>query len=311
MVAALNGAIDVVQVYANGIAYAALRADGSVITWGTGDGGGNSSAVSAALNGDIDVIQIYSNGYAFAALRIDGSLITWGYASRGGDSSAVGSALNGDIDVIQVYSSGTAFAALRSDGSVITWGYPSGGGDSSAVAGALDGNVDVIQVSSGANAFAALRADGSVITWGDSDRGGDSSSVAIQLGSNVASLADISTSIVQNETVSPVFISASVDGNTLVIKYNETTGLDTIKTIPSGLFSVSVDGVNDEVLHASTYSSNDVMLSLAIPVATGQVVKLTYLDPTNGDDVYALQDVLGNDALSFTDVAVSLVGVSA
>ena len=77
------------------------------------------------------------------------------------------------------------------------------------------------------------------------------------------------------------------------------------------IFSVTVDGINDEVVNASAYSSNEVMLNQTNSVATGQVVKLTYLDPTNGDDVYALQDVLGNDALSFTDVAVSLVGVSA
>jgi hypothetical protein len=41
-------------------AFAALRADGSVVTWGDPDLGGNSSAIAAALDGTIDVTQVFS-----------------------------------------------------------------------------------------------------------------------------------------------------------------------------------------------------------------------------------------------------------
>ncbi|MEF8707522.1 MAG: hypothetical protein V5B38_00985 [Candidatus Accumulibacter propinquus] len=41
-------------------AFAALRADGSVVTWGHSTYGGNSSAVAAALDGTIDVTQVFS-----------------------------------------------------------------------------------------------------------------------------------------------------------------------------------------------------------------------------------------------------------
>jgi Ca2+-binding RTX toxin-like protein len=120
-----------------GGAFAALRADGSVVTWGDANAGGDSSAVASALNGDIDVTKVFSTRAAFAALRADGSVVTWGDAAYGGDSSAVTSALNGNIDVTQVFSNLGAFAALRADGSVVTWGADSWGGDSSAVASQL------------------------------------------------------------------------------------------------------------------------------------------------------------------------------
>jgi len=129
-------------------AFAALRADGSVVTWGDSDYGGDSSAVASALAGEIDVTQIYSTGSAFAALRADGSVVTWGWS--GGNSTAVASALAGDIDVTQIYSTEAAFAALRADGSVITWGHSDYGGDSSAVAS---------QLSSGVVSFANVATD--------------------------------------------------------------------------------------------------------------------------------------------------------
>jgi hypothetical protein len=143
---ALNGTLDVVQVFSTGEAFAALRSDGSVVTWGKSYYGGDSSAVASALNGTLDVVQVFSTGEAFAALRSDGSVVTWGSS----DSSAVARALNGTLDVVQVFSTGLAFAALRSDGSVVTWGSGDSGdnygGDSSAVASQLDGTIDVVSM---------------------------------------------------------------------------------------------------------------------------------------------------------------------
>ena len=114
-------------------AFAALKEDGSVVTWGYSDWGGNSSAVSGELQSG--VTQIYSNWNAFAALKEDGSVITWGHSDNGGNSSAV----SGDLqsDVTQVFSTGSAFAALKEDGSVVTWGSSYFGGDSSGVSGEL------------------------------------------------------------------------------------------------------------------------------------------------------------------------------
>jgi hypothetical protein len=187
--AALNGTVDVTQIFSTEYAFAALRTDGSVVTWGDSYYGGDSSGVAAALNGTVDVTQIFSTEYAFAALRTDGSVVTWGVSYYGGNSSAVAAALNGTVDVTQIFSTGAAFAALRTDGSVVSWGDSRYGADSSAVASQLDGSIDVTQIFSTEYAFAALRADGSVVTWGDNSRGGDSSAVASQL-TNVVSMAN-------------------------------------------------------------------------------------------------------------------------
>ncbi|MCB1968687.1 MAG: DUF4347 domain-containing protein, partial [Candidatus Accumulibacter sp.] len=78
----------------NGYAFAAVRADGSVVTWGHSTNGGNSSAVTAGLDGTIDVTQVFSTMSAFAALRANGSVVTWGNSTNGGDSSAVAAALD-------------------------------------------------------------------------------------------------------------------------------------------------------------------------------------------------------------------------
>lgn len=157
----------------NHYAFAVLKSDGSVITWGDAGSGGDSSSVSAALSNDVE--KIYSTFGAFAALKSDGSVVTWG--GPGGDSSSVSVALSGGVE--KIYSNGGAFAALKSDGSVVTWG--SGSGYSSSVSADLSSGVEKIY--STTSAFAALKSDGSVVTWGGS--GGDSSSVSTSLSGGV------------------------------------------------------------------------------------------------------------------------------
>ena len=165
--------------FPNVAAFAALKSDGSVVTWGRPTHGGDSSSVTASLSSG--VIMVYSTTNAFAALKSDGSVVTWGDSRLGGDSSSVAASLS--AGVIKVYSNAYAFAALKSDGSVVTWGNSSLGGDSSSVAASL--SAGVIKVYSNANAFAALKSDGSVVTWGRSIYGGGSSSVAASLSAGV------------------------------------------------------------------------------------------------------------------------------
>ncbi|MEI6747184.1 MAG: type I secretion C-terminal target domain-containing protein, partial [Methylococcaceae bacterium] len=155
----LNGDIDVKDIYSGNSGFAALREDGSVVTWG----GSDSSLVASQLNGDIDVTKIYSNRYGFTALRADGSVVTWG---KDNDSSSVANDLNGDIDVKEIYSNHSNFAALRTDGSVITWG---GYKDGREVTNEndLNGDIDVKEIYSNAMGFAALRVDGSVVILGN------------------------------------------------------------------------------------------------------------------------------------------------
>ncbi|CAK9066459.1 unnamed protein product [Durusdinium trenchii] len=62
-------------------AFALMRGDGSVVSWGSRRLGGDSSRVQQELR---DVEQIQASGGAFAAIRADGQVITWGDSSMGG-----------------------------------------------------------------------------------------------------------------------------------------------------------------------------------------------------------------------------------
>ena len=92
-------------------AFAVVFGDGSVVTWGSADHCGDSSAVQDQLK---NVQQIQASSCAFAAILADGSVVTWGHAAFGGDSRAVQDQLK---NVQQIQASERAFAAILADGS--------------------------------------------------------------------------------------------------------------------------------------------------------------------------------------------------
>ena len=67
-------------------AFAAILADGSVVTWGEPESGGDSSEVQDQLKG---VQQVQATKRAFAAILADGSVVTWGHPEYGGCSSVI------------------------------------------------------------------------------------------------------------------------------------------------------------------------------------------------------------------------------
>lgn len=156
----------ILKIYSTDDAFAALKEDGTVVTWGNAANGGDSSAVAPLTN----VATIFATRTAFAALHNDGTVSTWGGATTGGDSSAVAPLTN----VATIYATAAAFAALEVDGDVVTWGDASYGGDSSAVAPLTD----VIDIFPNEYAFAALKDDATVVAWGDASFGGDNSGVS-------------------------------------------------------------------------------------------------------------------------------------
>ena len=60
----------------NDRAFAALKKDGSVVTWGDSYYGGDSSSVRDELSSGVQ--KIFSNPFEFAALKNDGSVVIWG-----------------------------------------------------------------------------------------------------------------------------------------------------------------------------------------------------------------------------------------
>ena len=92
-----------VAVAASTSAFALIRTDGSVVTWGDPLSGGNSKDVQNQLQ---NVRHIQANTGAFAALREDGSVVTWGDEDRGGCSQRVQRQLQ---DVRQIQATGPCF----------------------------------------------------------------------------------------------------------------------------------------------------------------------------------------------------------
>ena len=89
----MSGVVDVV---ASDQAFAALKDDGSVVTWGSGLFGGNSSAVASELQQD--VVDVVASTSAFAARRSDGSVVVWGDQSAGGDATSVQGLIQGGVE---------------------------------------------------------------------------------------------------------------------------------------------------------------------------------------------------------------------
>ncbi|CAE7819036.1 unnamed protein product [Symbiodinium sp. CCMP2592] len=150
------------------LAVAAERAFllGSVVTWGDGDVGGDSSAVASQLRKGVR--HICASYGAFAAVKEDGSVVTWGHPDFGGLSSEVSGRIKGEVVLVRATRS--AFAALKADGSVVTWGDPSTGGDPGEVEGRLRSGVKQLVATYGA--FAVVTSDGAVVSWGSEDSGG-------------------------------------------------------------------------------------------------------------------------------------------
>jgi uncharacterized delta-60 repeat protein/uncharacterized repeat protein (TIGR02059 family) len=88
---------------------------------------------------------------------------------------------------------------------------------------------------------------------------------------------------------------ARVDGNQLILPYNEL--LDSAHRPAATAFSVKVNGTVVGISNVAVVE-NKVVLTLNTVVASGASVTFSYTDPTSSNDLYALQDISGNDASS-------------
>ncbi|MGL5128507.1 MAG: hypothetical protein ACRC7D_10190, partial [Aeromonas popoffii] len=130
---------DIIQCTGNYGAFAAVRANGTVVAWGYTPDGGTVPPTIATLT---DLVQVTGTGSgvgAFAALRANGTVVAWGNAIYGGTVPAgVVQQLTG---VRAVYCADKAFAALTTDSRVVTWGEATTGGNSSSAQPALEGQI--------------------------------------------------------------------------------------------------------------------------------------------------------------------------
>ena len=97
----------------------------------------------------------------------------------------------------------------------------------------------------------------------------------------------------------------STDGGRIILTYDEV--LDSVNTPSANDFEVTVDDavVNLASTSSVTVRGRTVVLGLETAVTADQDIKVTYTDPTAGDDVNAIQDPAGNDVATITDRTVT------
>ncbi|MBC7326461.1 MAG: Ig-like domain-containing protein, partial [Moorella sp. (in: Bacteria)] len=100
------------------------------------------------------------------------------------------------------------------------------------------------------------------------------------------------------DTTPPALVSATVNGNQLVLNYNE--ALDNASVPDAVYFTVKVNGQAQAAPASVSISGTQVTLTLAAAVNAGDTVTVSY---TRGDN--PIQDTSGNDAAEFTDQVVT------
>jgi alpha-tubulin suppressor-like RCC1 family protein len=131
---------DVVSVAGGGYHSLALKADGTVRTWGAGyvgqlgDGGRAASTTPVTVRGLTDVVSVAGGEAHSLALQANGSVWAWGYNESGQLGKDTSSSIertmlselpvtvSGLTDVVSVAGGGDHSLALKADGSVLAWG---------------------------------------------------------------------------------------------------------------------------------------------------------------------------------------------
>ncbi|RKH27247.1 chromosome condensation regulator RCC1 [Corallococcus praedator] len=181
---------DVIQVAAGSEHSVALRADGTVWTWGRNSSGNlglgttdsGPHARPAQVPGLTDVVEISAGKDHTLALRANGAVVSWGLGVSGqlgqgqsGDdgNSAVPVAVLDLTNATSVAANGNVSFALRADGTVVGWGQNANGtlgtGDKvtrTSPSTAVVGLTDVTTLGVGALHAISVRRDGSIFGWG-------------------------------------------------------------------------------------------------------------------------------------------------
>ena len=136
------------------------------------------------------------------------------------------------------------------------------------------------------------------VTYTDPSSSNDTNAIQDPAGNDAVSLVD--QSVTNASTVlderAPQFDDATTtsDGTKIILTYDEV--LNSENEPAAGNFEIRVQGEPRDV-STVTVSGKTVELGLGTAITTGQVVLVSYTDPTHGvDDTNAIQDRAGNDA---------------
>ena len=130
----------VIKLFSTTYAFAALKADGTVFTWGKGSLNVFGGQLSVELT---NIVNIYSSDIAFTSIDTFNTIYSWGtsviysYDGDGSGNPILTPASN--TNVIYIQTTNSSFAALKNDGTVIIWGNPGTGG-------VVDGSADAKKI---------------------------------------------------------------------------------------------------------------------------------------------------------------------
>ena len=109
----------VCKVFTNRWAFAALKENGAVASWGCPDYGGSMGVAETLLSSDCLQIETLSRGQrqgGFVALKADGTVVVWGKVGAHSDSLPVGAYNNLPSPALKLHSNDAACAVLTRDG---------------------------------------------------------------------------------------------------------------------------------------------------------------------------------------------------
>ncbi len=194
----------VVTIVSNRYSFTAIKADGSITTWG-GDCGGNdkqdheddypdnfgSNYLTSAYPNNIfptdeehkndapavgsRVVEVVPSEGAFVAVLEDGRIVSWGDKGHGGSyethyPSGLLSGFTGgsQIPLHGVTGSSKSFAVLNKDGKLASFGNPAYGGNlTTSIPEGSSTTKRFTRVFPGYMSFSAIGQDGLITTWGD------------------------------------------------------------------------------------------------------------------------------------------------
>jgi len=152
---------------------------------------------------------------------------------------------------------------------------------------------------------AVVNGDAVTISYADSSSGVN----AIQdaAGNDAAALNNFDVTnntqaVVVTDTTAPVIDTATIDGTSLVLTYNE--ALDDVNAPAASDFTVASNGSSVEITSVTVDSTaKTVTLTLGTAVVNGDAVTISYADSSSG--VNAIQDAAGNDAAALNNFDVT------
>ncbi|MCW8186437.1 SwmB domain-containing protein, partial [Verminephrobacter eiseniae] len=148
------------------------------------------------------------------------------------------------------------------------------------------------------------------LSYTDPTAGDDTAAIQDARGNDAASTTTPIEVYNGTDNTPPLLITTGADrpkvsGRELTLSYSDVNLLDTVNKPAPGAFTVTVNGRNNVVTAVNVHATNrTVTLTLTDLVPEGAVVRLSYADPTTGNDTAAIQDVGGNDAASITNLSV-------